>query len=369
MGFIERVSVYTSSPDPTNQFVGGGPTLGDLGNTGIVLPATPTISQLNRYLVRLCGIRIPPDVKAVIKGIRQYVTLGAEVPLDDSDNPKIFVWEKQITTPTFKFSDGNIAWFLTKNGPQQSSGENPLPSSLASPPLGYIQEIFGVTPGILYNQLPQAIAPQPYIPPFSGTPPGVIVNNQFGVWRDIRYVWQRFSMTDNIDYEIQGPGDLCFWASVYQTNPDTRLKPSNLINCCAVAPEDAFFAEFPDLARYYRIAGELLVDFYTVDSTPLERSERINEKECREDKENKLIDKMLQFFQNSGMNISSRSSNDGNRVNQFGGQSNISSRPSGDSSRSSGDSSSSKLVNSQSSQGQQTTHSAVGSKGNPTGKR
>ena len=114
MSFYERVSVYTSSPNPLNRFVGSGPTLGDLGDTGIILPAAPTTSQLTRYLVRLCGIRLLPDCKAVIRAIRQYVTIGAEVPLSDDSSAKFYVFEKQITTPTWKFSDGNIAWFLQK---------------------------------------------------------------------------------------------------------------------------------------------------------------------------------------------------------------------------------------------------------------
>lgn len=307
MSFLERVSVYTSSPDPTNQFVGSGPTLGDLGNTGIVIPDIPTPTQLNRYLIRLCGIRLLPDCKAIIRGIRQYVTIGAEVPLSEDPIPKVFVFEKQIITPTWKFTDGNIAWFITKNGPQQTDGSNPLPSSLAQPPLGFSPNVFDITPGILYNQLFTSPL-NPYIPPFNGSPPGVIVNNQFSVWRDIRFAWQRFNTVDTLNFEINGPGDLCLWASVYQTNPLTRTNPPSSPPNPWLSPEDQFWSAYPSLARYYRIAGELLVDMYNADPTELEIEERRQKEECRQEKQDELLDLDLQNSRSS-VDISTGSGN------------------------------------------------------------
>ena len=109
--------------------------------------------------------------------------------------------------------------------------------------------------------------------------------------------------TDFLNFEIQGPGDLCLWASVYQTDPTKRINPPNQgSNPTWLAPEDQFLCAYPNSSRYFRIAGELLVDMYNVDPTPLEKAEKREIEECRQERQDELLKRDLQNS-GSGVNV------------------------------------------------------------------
>lgn len=272
MRCVDRLSSYTSSADPGIQFIGGGPTTGDIGTTGIIIPADPTVNNRNRYLIRLAGITIPPDFTAIVRSIRQYVTIGTEELLGQ-EGGQLYVFEKEIVFPTWRFNDGNIAWGLTIVPPTTvSTIAANLPISSVGHPSPYIEDSYGITPGILYRNLPTSVDPVSagYVPPFNGSFPGTPISN-LGIWRDLRYTWYNYNDLDSNGYAVNGPGNLCLWASVYQTNPSRRSLPPLQENVLPswLSAEDQFVYAYQTSARYWRIAGELIVDLIPKVNNPI----------------------------------------------------------------------------------------------------
>ena len=262
-----RVVLSSTTFDPKNKFVGSSPVLGDVSSIGIIIPPDPTIDQSHRYLIRLCAMRLGPNVKAIIRSIRQYVTIGAQVSLD---NDKFYLYEKQIKNPSWSFVDGNISWHLKKRAPTEYAKGGPynaVPApSFIGQPSGYSPDIRNISSAIIYKQLPTSVNPFSggYQPFNAGIPPGDSIAG-FGNFKDLRFPWREFSDIDDNGYEVNGPGDICFYASVQQTNPRARQNPPALPDGVVpywLSEEDQFVYNYPSLARYYRIAGELIIDLY-----------------------------------------------------------------------------------------------------------
>lgn len=226
--------------------IGSSPRLGDIGATGVSIPAAPSAPG-NRYLIRLCGFDIPGGFTARICGIRQLITLRAEVVIVEESPPsEEFQAPIQIEqeSPLWTFPDGNVSWHLVqvpddafKNNydPVQVSGRSPVMNALSS------AEIY--VPGTT----PKSVVP-------FGTP---VAN--LGTWRDLRYPWSNNQWT--LDNRVVGPGKVILYASVKQTNPETRPVRRSPLDLGAIQREDRFLLEYPDSARYGRVAGALMVEF------------------------------------------------------------------------------------------------------------
>lgn len=251
-----RVTQATTGFDPALNFVGSSPTVGDRTSVGLVLPADPTPNQFRRYLCLLATVQIPANTRGFIRAIRQLLMVGWDQ--DAPANPGITVpveFSAELLSPVYRFVDGNVSWHLTFR-PSPFVFDNP-----ASPgqPRSWSRSFNVSTPAIMYEDLPVSLGGPGYRPPNSGHPVGHGVT-QLGQWTDLRYPWRSVPAPyPGLDACVDGPGSLMLWASVYQTNPETRPSP---------LPGEAPPPEFPwsilwdfiGKARFTRVAGELSVD-------------------------------------------------------------------------------------------------------------
>lgn len=266
----KRVVVYTQGLDPTKNFVGTGPEPGDLGFVGLLVPEDPTPDPRHRYLFRLVTVSVGEQFHARVVGIRQLLTICARVPTTERDQqeeplPKddtrpTVLLERQVITPTWTFPDGNVSWHLRIVQPK-AVPDSPAP---AVPPLGWSRDMYGYESALLSVRNPGVMA---YYPPNNGVPPGDILMD----WKDMRYPWYARGAHENLELDAYGPCKIILYASIYQTNPETRIAPelapgSEMFTTdCGIEPEDRFWTAFPDTARYCRVGAELAVNFYPLD--------------------------------------------------------------------------------------------------------
>lgn len=226
--------------------VGSSPYPGDIGATGVTVPAAPSAPG-ERYLIRLCGFEIPGGYRARILGIRQLVLLRAEVVIENESPPSEefqLPIEIEQESPLWAFPDGNVSWHLVQV-PDDAFGLGYDPAGQAN----------GRSPSM--NSLSSA---EVYIVGGTGKsiiPLGTPVAN-LATWRDIRYPWG--NTTWNQDTRVVGPGKVILYASVKQTDPATRPIRRSPLDLGAIRKEDRFLLEYPDSARYGRIAGALMVE-------------------------------------------------------------------------------------------------------------
>jgi len=257
---FDRVIVSTSNRDPAKAIVGSSPFLGDVASLGIVLPPDPTPqvnTQRSRYLIRLCGLQIGPDCIAIVRSIRQYLTIASIIEGEEQS----YIYELPVVTPSWCFPDGNVSWHLVKRDPSiaKRGGRYTAISSVGQPP-GYSPNIRNIASGILYHTLPVSVdaASPGYQPPNGGKPPGHGISD-YSMWKDLRFPWRNFNNISDTGISVKGPGDICLYASVCQTDPETRIQPPGESLPIWASNEDQFvFAN--NTARYYRIAGELVID-------------------------------------------------------------------------------------------------------------
>lgn len=243
------VEVSSQSSDSTKFGVGTSPFLGDVASLGVAVPAAATLTQTTRYLVRLCTLDIPSGMQAMIRGVRQNVVIGA---IDSNGYPV----EREVESPSWSFTDGNISWHIRHMLPQESRTIFDAAQTAGTEP-----STAGTDPALLYNQ---PLAPA-YVPPGAGMPPGKAIG-QLGTWRDLRYPWT------NTDWSLRvpviGSGRIVFFASIRQTNPESRVAPANCPpSLSGLRVEDQFLASVP-LAVYRRVAGAMLIEQFAVEAIP-----------------------------------------------------------------------------------------------------
>jgi hypothetical protein len=243
------VEVVSASFDLDMAFIGSSPFTGDLGRTGVVIPGLPTVDQQHRYLARLCGIEIPKGTGVVLLDLRQLATMRALVKGNDGTADCSFPFELEITSPLWTFVDGNISWHVRYQPNAFSAG---VTDSAQLP--GTDPGFQGLDTSLLY--LPP-FGPM-YTPPGAGIPPGNGVGH-LGTFRDMRFPWTQSTKSRDMHVYLRGPGTLVFYASVHQTNIETRCNPPTITDLGAVRPEDRFLLQFPE-AIYGRVAGAMLVE-------------------------------------------------------------------------------------------------------------
>jgi hypothetical protein len=233
--------------DTSLQGVGGDPD-GTGYAVGIRVPSPVSATTANRYLFMLARIRLGAFRKAHLVGIRQMATIGTLVSNGGSPAAN-YPLEMEIQSPFWKFTDGNISWHLRRI------------------PLGFQQQanvfngegqsfLDSRTPSLLYLNAPGEAGG--YAAP---KVPGVPLIGQLGTFYDLRWNWRDDHAFASVDTEIEGPCDIALFASVKQTNPETRtalVLPDSLpAGSYSVPNEDAFVVNFPS-AIYWRIAGALI---------------------------------------------------------------------------------------------------------------
>lgn len=223
----------------------------DAYSTFLDVPPRETVPNLltgdsNRYLFRLCGWSIPVGHAARLVGVGEYTEIGytQAAPEGGSRYPV----RRQVVAPGWAFPDGNVSRGITTVNPVQNPSILPF-SQVPSAS----QNVSGITPALLYQD-----PIIPYTPPAGGRFPGSPLPG-LGLWRDGRFRWSFASSP--LDYAIEGPCDLVYWASVRQTDPETRpvlsLPPGADLGALEV--EDRFVLQFP-LSRYTRIGGFMVLE-------------------------------------------------------------------------------------------------------------
>lgn len=258
-----RVELVSAAVDTDLQGIGGSPYLGDFSSTGLRVPTAPTVDQQHRYLFRLCGAEIPTGAGLYVVGMRQAVTLRAEFQRTNEQGliTGVFPFEREVVSPWWRFTDGNVSFHL-KWSQQVQSNRTILSAGVP----GTSPSTFGVDSALLYNPGPGGIFPVVYDPPGAGIPPGRDVD-WLGTIRELRYPWGSTSW--DISVPCYGPGVVTLYASVFQTNPSTRIPPPQLTPpapftdpvVCGMRVEDQFLVQFP-LCNYGRVAGALLLDLF-----------------------------------------------------------------------------------------------------------
>lgn len=228
----------SAGADPDLLGVGSSPYVGDASATFLPVPEEPTPDQRSRYLYRLVVVPVSAGQVAIIRGVRTYV--GIRGTLDDVP------YEIPVTTPNWKFTNGNYSFHVRRLGPAFYDSRF---SATQQP--GTSPQTSGSDSALLFNQLAA-----PYIPRGAGLPPGDGVDF-LTTWRDMRYPWTAANW-DLLRVPVPGPCTLVLYASIHQTDPETRPDPAD-IPCDVLVPEDRFVANFTD-ARFGHVGGALLIE-------------------------------------------------------------------------------------------------------------
>lgn len=250
----ERQLVASAQYDGAVGFIGGSPSLGDLTATGVLVPHEPTVDQAHRYLVRCCGVAVGIHQRAIVRSIRQLLTIGVNTTNDQDES--VYHFELPVVTPTWRFQDGNVSWHLRK-----VTEDTAFRFMTDNNDIGISSNRDGLSATIL-GFMQAGIAT--YTPLNRGQPFGSPVKD-LGTFRDVRFPFTSESNRD-LNLEVVGPCNLVLYASVFQTNARTRLTYAGDADVIAdaVCPEDRFVLRFPT-ARYWRVGAEMIVDVCTYD--------------------------------------------------------------------------------------------------------
>lgn len=251
----ERLVVSSAQIDPGLTGVGGSPFLGDISSTGIVVPATPTVSQDTRYLFRIFSVGLGPNQTAFIQSLIYYLWIGT----DKTQPTGVCHFEQIVTTPGWHLPDGNASFHLRRLNYSQQGRLSPF---AAPPPIGapgtLITSSNGLTPGLLGNYV-GAI----YTPLNAGMPYGEGIAG-LGTTRDVRFPPNQ-SHNQDLGLQVTGPGFIEGFASIWQSDPSTRINWAGSKDITdGLCPEDRFLVRF-DQCRYWRVGGQMIVDLCTWD--------------------------------------------------------------------------------------------------------
>jgi hypothetical protein len=271
------IEVPSKGLDEELQTVAGDP-YGGLSSVGLRVPTLPSERGRTsaRYLNLLAGFTVPEGVRVRIHGYRQLVTIGYLQPAVSQNPPRVN--EFQVTSPFFKFPDGNISWHLMRMGMNEPL--HPLRPGLTrnmslvtpGPPLTPLRNLawkMSDTPALLFSSVqtpnfdPFYVNLTQYQAPNSGRPWGRPVTSGLGCFYDLRTQWRESQAWSALDIPIEGPTRVAFFASVAQTNPQNRAvltAPPNDPSGASFSLEERFILNNPN-AIYWRVGGALIVSY------------------------------------------------------------------------------------------------------------
>lgn len=249
-----RTELSTAGLDPSLQNVSSDPH-GGAYNVGLrIPPAPPAVSKpQNRFLYILSMMRVNANAKVRVVGMRQLVTIGQFV---ENDAGQRYPVEIEVESPFWHFSDANITWYIQRVPPLNINTAGFDEASTTSTDSEGAQFAYSVTPALLYQEIATA-----YVPPNGGAPYGVPLTPDLSGFHDLRFNWRSNNAWNNsLDIQVEGPCDIALFASVQQTNPETRpVLGVTDAQIPYISKEDAFTVNFPE-AVYWRIAGSLIFE-------------------------------------------------------------------------------------------------------------
>lgn len=259
-----RIELVSAGPNTEFAFLGSDPYKTN-AYTGLVVPSVPSSSIGGaRYLFLLARAsftngEFSPEGKGVkLVGIRQYAELVARIggrtgPLSENAGPPVnatVTFRKEIVSPLWHPTDGNISWHVMVLPPTQRDTRN-----IANTDGVVFQD--ARSPALLYETL------GPYTPPNGGRPWGKPFAASLGNIHELRYHWRDQYAELALDIPIPGPCDIALYASVRQNDPTLNpvLASANITQqFTALGPEDQFVTAYPTYAQYGVIAGALVFD-------------------------------------------------------------------------------------------------------------
>jgi hypothetical protein len=264
--YRRRIELGSVGFDEFLQLVGSDP-FGGLSSVGLRVPDLPTSTvdaEHLRYLFLLSSVTISEGHTMRLRGIRQLVTIG--VDLANGPVGSHYAEEFLVTSPFWRFSDGNISWHIMRMGLGEVP-DSPIPP--AFPAARSLAFRMSDAPALLAETATLATAGvyttlTAYAPPNLGQPYGSALAPSTGTFYDQNTIWRASEAWHSRDVIVQGPCQLGFFASMRQTNPVTRAKPFPAINPATVlatglSPEESFLVNFPQ-AKYWRIGGSLILE-------------------------------------------------------------------------------------------------------------
>jgi hypothetical protein len=245
-------------------------------NTGLRIPKVlPGDTPLNRprYLFLLATRTILNPCKLI--GIRQGLTIGNFL---EEDAPNLRPVEFFVTTPNFKFSDGNVSWHLV-----YEDNVLPNPHELTITDAQNWSKDCADGPAMLYNTFTNTVtnvngAPIFYMQNLTAYTPPQFQNQWRPVADDLKNFYDlRFPYQSDNAWRAFGKGielevgrRISLYASVLQTNSDTRQDDLPSPAVLGYPPEEAFISfmstnggggEEPTLgAIYWRVMGGLVFE-------------------------------------------------------------------------------------------------------------
>jgi hypothetical protein len=264
-GIDETLQGISTDPFGRNLPTGFGLRVPPVITASIVAPNQP------RYLFLLASRTIERE-KTTIRGIRTGINLG--INRSGTAN-QILPYELPVTSPYWRFPDGNVSWHLVREPNDVPTLQRPLTDTASWRYLRSDQ------PAMLYKKGsfdagaydPLTLAPIFYTVGLDGyTPPDFSPSQaqpiaDLGNMRSIVYPWDPGS-DNKLNIVVSGNCRISLYASVLQTNPATRLQPAALSSpiSSGVSPEDAFLANFTTIGSptvgpvYWRVYGSILFD-------------------------------------------------------------------------------------------------------------
>jgi hypothetical protein len=241
----------------------------------------PNAALSQRYLFLLASRTISKPTR--IRGIRQMLTIGADLPrpsLDGEPEPVTNPVELNVTTPGFKFLDGNVSWHLVREPNARHRGSVATVMTDATS----FRFIDSDGPALLYQTFtaaagttnPATGAPLFYPTALTAyTPPAVWgewqpIAGDLGNFNDIRFKWDA-SPAWEVDIPVPvlaGAQRVSLYASVLQTSAAAMTIPNypNPLPTGFMAPPEVHFimTNFnlsPSVTtRYWRIGGALVFE-------------------------------------------------------------------------------------------------------------
>jgi hypothetical protein len=225
------------SSDPFGAAVGSGP--------GLRVPAFVNTND-TRYLFLLASRRLDIRQKTRIIGWRELVTIGVDLAQATPFGPtkkgqfgapppgaQSLPIELEVTSPTFRFPDGNVSYHLVREPLQVPFTQRPLTDAQS------FAFVTSDTPALLYQTAsfsagtdPVTGAPGYYMLNMSDyTPPSALRATWeplagLGNLHDLRTPYRDAHGWSSLDIEVDGGCNVRLYASVLQTNPATRPLPN-----------------------------------------------------------------------------------------------------------------------------------------------
>lgn len=192
----------------------------DRNGLGVVVSGLPRADGAGNLLWWPIIVAVAPvgrGSRAWLRGIRQYASIAAIVPVEDDDDESVFVWELPIDEPAWSFQEGYLRWHLS---------------------IQYGEQI---------PQDPRGLEPYPGL----------------GTFYDIRFAWLEFGHSATYNARIDGACVLVLWVEVLQ--PPDPAAPVLGFNLQPDGP-DAFvqnaLEQGPEgtTVLWHRMGGALIVE-------------------------------------------------------------------------------------------------------------